>query len=128
MRGGKREGAGRKGTGATKTIRIPIELEPKILELIARYKANIVSKPEEKPLFENVTKSNTPIKPTCPVLNKDQLHRFRQWLVDTNTAKSPTQARKMTETPKLCRETFIGIRERPIGHNTDAINDLCELY
>lgn len=39
MRGGKREGAGRKGYGPTKTYRLPIALESDIQILLERYKA-----------------------------------------------------------------------------------------
>ena len=56
MRGGKRENAGRKGTGKTKTIRIPIEIESSVLKLIAEHKVNLNALPEEKSKFDSVTK------------------------------------------------------------------------
>jgi len=118
MRGGKREGAGRKGL-KTKVMRIPIELESQVLELINHYK--------NKP-FDSVTQSIEPIKPKYPVLNDEELKAFREWLIKLNFVKSKTEARKITDSPKLCRNTFI----KYIGYsdewqNNDILN-LIELY
>jgi hypothetical protein len=98
MHGGKRENAGRKGLCLTKTIRIPIELEPKIAVLVNEYKASLIKK---KPVLDSVTKSKAPVMPRFPVLNKEQLTRFRQWLNKLGYTKSKTEARQLTANPKL---------------------------
>ena len=105
MRGGKREGAGRKGYGKTKIYRLPIALEPDILRLVEDYKASFYT-PKEK-TFDSVTKSKQPEKPIFPILNKEQLKHFRSWLIKYHFVKSAREARKKTENPRLCKNTFL---------------------
>ncbi|MDP1620069.1 MAG: hypothetical protein Q8M12_03675 [bacterium] len=126
MRGGKREGAGRKGFEQTKTIRIPIELEPKIIELVAKYKASLNR--EQKTSFESVTKSKEPINTGIPVLNDDQKKRFQIWLIKHRYAKNISEALKMTKTPELCRYTLIKYQQYANESDMVNIQDIMEIY
>lgn len=128
MRGGKREGAGRKGLGKTKIYRLPIAIEDQVLKLLNDYKAGLNSKPDEKTNFENVTKSKELIKPIFPILKKEQIKRFQDWLIDNNFIKTRAEARKITDTPRLCKKTFLEFI--PWGNEVinESINDICELY
>ena len=128
MRGGKREGAGRKGLGKTKIYRLPIAIEDQVLKLLSDYKAELNTKPDEKPRFENVTKSKEPIKPAFPRLNKDQLKRFQDWLIDNKFAKSKAETRYMTQTPKACKTTFLKYIHLTNEYLNGYIEDICELY
>ena len=128
MRGGKRENAGRKGTGKTKTIRIPIEIEPSVMKLIAEYKTNLNALPEEKSIFDSVTKSKQSIKPMFTILTKEQIKRFQDWLIDNNFAKTRTEARKKSSTPKLCKRTFLEHIHWTDNWQNENITDICELY
>jgi len=57
--GGKRMGSGRKGYGKTKVYRLPVALEPKIMAMLAEYKASFDRDKKENVLeFENVTSSS----------------------------------------------------------------------
>jgi hypothetical protein len=125
MHGGKRDGAGRKGLYPTKTIRIPIELESKIAVLVDEYKANLT---KEKPELDSVTKSKAPVMPRFPVLNKGQLTRLQKFLMNSNFAKSKTEARKLTDNPKLCHQTFLKYIHLANDHETIIIEDILKLY
>lgn len=55
MRGGKREGAGRKSLYPTTTMRVPIALKARFEALIAEYKAELSANPGNVTLFDSVT-------------------------------------------------------------------------
>ena len=127
IRGGKREGAGRKGYGKTKVYRLPIALEEEIKILLENYKKTY--KEENKNKLDYVTKSIETIKPKYPVLNKSQLKRLRKLLINNNFAKSNTEARKKTNTPKLCKKMFleyIGLTDN--DKEFTEIKDIADLY
>lgn len=128
MRGGKRDGAGRKGIGPCKSYWLPIELEGKIKKLVDEYRAELDKKPEEKATFEKQKESISPIKPENQMLNDEQLKRFQNWLIKYKFAKSKTQARKMTETPQKCHETFLEYIHLPSDSELMGIQDIMELY
>lgn len=128
MRGGKREGAGRKGIGPTKTYRLPIAIEEEVLKILEDYKASLNNKAEETTAFDSVTKSKDSVIPKFPILNKDQIKRLQDWLTIVNPKISPTKARKMTVNSRLCKESFL--MYIPLGEESinEKISDLCELY
>jgi len=128
MRGGKREGAGRKGYGKTKIYRLPIALDDEIQALLERHKASFNA--PKKETFDYVTNSKEPIKPIHPILNKEQLKVFRHWLIKRKYVKSMTEARKRTNTPKLCHETFLEYISNEDEQTVEALNIgcLCEIY
>lgn len=128
MRGGKRDGAGRKGIGPCKSYWLPIALEEKVKKLVDEYKAELGKKTEEKPIFEKQKESISPIKPEHSRLNAEQLKRFQNWLISCNFAKSKTQARKMTETPRKCHETYMEYIHLPEDNQLIGIQDILELY
>jgi hypothetical protein len=125
MRGGKREGAGRKGFGETKIYRLPVELEPEIMALLAKHKAKV--KPEQTNI-DSVTQSKPPIRPKFPILNKTQIKLMKDWLLRNGFAKSTTEARKMTESPKLCYDSFHKYIHIGDEHTNNPISEICELY
>lgn len=55
MRGGKREGAGRKALYQTTTMRIPTALKSRFETLIAEYKRELLDKPAEIIAIDSVT-------------------------------------------------------------------------
>lgn len=128
MRGGKRDGAGRKGIGPCKSYWLPIAIEEKIKKLVDEYKAELGKKPEEKTVFEKQKESIGLIKPEHPRLNNEQLKRFQSWLINCKFAKSKTEARKMTETAKKCHETFIKFIYLADEKWDIGIQDIMELY
>lgn len=103
MRGGKREGAGRKGRGLgkTKVYRLPIELEPQIIELLNKYKNGNL---ESVTKSIDTKKSNT-IKPT-----HEQIKRLQIWLLLHEFSKSHTEGRKLTASNKI-KETVLKCSE-----------------
>ena len=131
MRGGKREGAGRKGYGQTKTYRLPIALEPEITKLLKKYKAGLDRKREvEATKLDSVTKSKEHIKPVFPVLNRHQLKTLRAWLVD-NKFVPKHQVKKLTNTPKSCKEAYLKYTEVYFSYHDEIkgkMINLCELY
>ena len=62
MRGGKREGAGRKGYGPSKAYWLPIALESEIQTLLERYKAEYERNPQEKASFDSLRESKSTIE------------------------------------------------------------------
>jgi hypothetical protein len=128
MRGGKRKGAGRKGIGETKIYRLPIAIENDVLNLLNTYKAKLNLDLNEKNNFENVTKSKEPIKPMFPILKIEQINRLQKWLINNNFIKTRTEAKKITNSPKKCKETFI--KFIPLGDKiiNKEIDDIYELY
>lgn len=128
MRGGKRDGAGRKGIGPCKSYWLPIALEEKVKKLVDEYRAELNQKTEEKPAFEKQKKSIGLIKPEHPRLNDEQLKRFQNWLITWKFARSKTETRKMTETPKKCHETFIKFIHLADDNEDIGIQDIMELY
>jgi len=127
MRGGKREGAGRKGYGKTKMYRLPVALDDEIQALLKKHKANFNAKKET---FDCVSNSKEPIKPIHPILNKEELKCFRHWLIKRKHVKSMSEARKLTNTPRLCHETFIKYIPWEDEKTIDALNIecLCNIY
>lgn len=123
MRGGKREGSGRKGFGETKTIRIPVGIEAQVKALIAAHRAG-----KDNGGFENVTKPKTLVKPKFPRLTPEQTKRLRDWLVECRFARSMADARKMTDTPRLCRDAFRDNIHHTEEWQNEPIMDLLELY
>jgi len=129
MRGGKREGAGRKGSGTTKVYRLPIELEPQIMELVKKYKDGS---------FETVTKSKDRIKPKLIQPNSEQIRRLQRWLSVHEFVRSETEARKITANHILIKKTVLDCSERTKtwaldrGHNMNAYNwsiqDIIDIY
>ncbi len=128
MRGGKREGAGRKGHGKTKTIRIPLELEAEIKELIKKHREGNRQNTKEPTQFEIVTKSKSRVLPTIKIINKDQIKRLRQWLIANNFCKSATEARKATESHRKCYEIFMKHIHKTEDDQNMNIHDILELY
>ena len=126
MRGGKREGAGRKGYGKTKTYRLPIALEPEIKALLEKYKTEYENK--QQAVIENVTKSKEPIKPKNKAPTKEQVKFFVQWLTKNKFAKSLTEARKMTKTPILFKKAFLKYSEIAYDMNLAIPNEFEPLY
>lgn len=129
MRGGKREGAGRKGSGTTKVYRLPIELEPQIIELVKQHKSGS---------FETVTKSKDRVKPSIVQPTDEQIKRLQIWLETYNFAKSSTEARKMTANRQSIKNTVLECKEttrnaaleRKLRENYYywSIQDLINLY
>lgn len=119
MRGGKREGAGRKSGGITKIYRLPVELEPQIMELVKKHKSKALN---------SVTKSKDPVKPSIVMPNDEQLKRLQTWLTLHRFAKSPTEARKITETSKKTRDTVLKYTEIATEKFNWTIQDLINLY
>jgi len=117
MRGGKREGSGRKGNGLTKVYRLPVDIEPQIIELVKKYKSR---------RFDSVTKSKSLDKP-IPLCNKEQLQRLRYWLKFNGYAASPTEARKMTDTAKKTQDVVLKLFDFETRLNW-AIRDIRDLY
>lgn len=128
MRGGKREGAGRKGLGQSKSYWLPIAIEEQVIKLLSDYKESLTQKPEENPKIDLHRKSKEPMQPMFPILNKDQIHRFRQWLIDRQFVKGVTEARKITDNPRLCKKTFLKYIHTTDERHNDTISDICELY
>jgi len=122
MRGGKRVGAGRKGYGETKVYRLPVALESEIFKLVEAYKLShetnqvtpLVSECHETPMF--------------PVLSKKQLTDFRQWLIGQKFAKGLIDARKQTESPLLCKKTFLKFIHTAEESSLYAISEIMEFY
>lgn len=119
MRGGKREGAGRKVGEIKKNYRLPIELEPQIMELVKRH---------ESKALNSVKKSKDPVKPRISMPNDEQLKRLQIWLYLHEFAKSQTEARKMTETSKKTRDTVLKYAEIAKEKYNWTIQDLINLY
>jgi hypothetical protein len=119
MRGGKREGAGRKGRGITKVYRLPVELEPQIMKLMERHKNNA---------FDSVTKSKVRIKPDIPRPTGEQLKRLQIWLTLHKFARSPTEARKMTNTNKKVQEAVLKCTKITGEKYSWTVQDLINLY
>ncbi|MDD1608696.1 MAG: hypothetical protein LUQ18_09425 [Methylococcaceae bacterium] len=129
MRGGKREGAGRKGNGTTKVYRLPVELEPHIMELLNKYKNNAL---------KSVTKSKDLVKPSLIQPTDEQIKRLQIWLETYNFAKSSTEARKITANRQSIKNTVLECKEttRNAALNKQlrenyyywAIQDLINLY
>jgi hypothetical protein len=132
MRGGKREGAGRKGNKTTKVYRLPIELEPHIMELLNKHKNNSLnsvteSKDRVKPSL---------IKPTQP--NSEQIKRLQIWLEVHEFVKNQTEARKVTTNYLLIKKKALDYSEATKkqalerGYNINAYNwsiqDIINLY
>lgn len=126
MRGGKRENAGRKGYGKTKTYRLPIALEDKINALVEAHKHD--KENPEKPAFDSVTKSKARIVPMYPEFTKEQIRRFRIWLDLHKFAKNLTEARKMTETPRLTKETFLRCYKLAGERHNWIVDDIANAY
>lgn len=129
MRGGKRERAGRKGYGPTKIYRLPVALEQQIAVLLADYKAGLTAAiAPDNSLFENVTESKDRVTPMFPVLTKDQLRRFRQWLVMAGFIHTMTDARKRTDNPRRCQATFLTYAPYLDQVAVTTIEDILALY
>lgn len=118
MRGGKREGAGRKGL-KTKVMRIPIDLESQVLKLIEEHKER---------LLIPVTESKECAKPEFPALSKEQLKSLREWLIKERFAKSATDARNQTKTPIQCRKTYSKYIHLSGDKSLNAIAEIMEMY
>lgn len=119
MRGGKREGAGRKSGGITKIYRLPVELEPQIMKLVKKQKSKALN---------SVTKSKDPVKPSIVMPNDEQLKRLQIWLFMHEFAKSPTEARKITETAKKTHDAVLKYTEIATEKFNWTIQDLINLY
>lgn len=119
MRGGKREGAGRKRGGITKIYRLPVEIEPQIIELVKKHKSKDLN---------SVTKSKDLVKPSIVMPNDEQLKRLQIWLRLHKFAKSPTEARKMTETNKKTNDAVLKYSEIAKTELNWVIQDLINLY
>lgn len=132
IRGGKREGAGRKGSGTTKVYRLPVELEPHIMELLNKHKNNVLN---------SVTESKDRVKPsliqpTQP--NSEQIKRLQIWLEVHEFVRNKTEARKITANYILIKKTVLDCSEATKtwaiarGHDLNAYNwsiqDLINLY
>jgi transketolase len=122
MHGGKREGAGRKGYGKTKVYRLPIELDGEIQELLKKHKENYKAKKEK------VTNSRKEYNSKYPTLNKEQLLKLQSIMVEYGYAKSKTQARKLTNTPKNCRKAFLEVIEDMSDEKYKKLSEIAELY
>lgn len=104
MRGGKREGAGRKSLYPTKRITIPIELEPQIQKLIDEYKARQSTTPSKPGLIkgENSNSLKTGLKKLFskkdnPLINaKNQKPRFdsKPSIYETSTTSDTAENQK----------------------------------
>ncbi|MDP2902287.1 MAG: hypothetical protein Q8N96_04165 [Methylovulum sp.] len=101
MRGGKREGAGRKRKEPTKMYRLPVEMEDKIKAMLEDQNT------EKQNDRKAIQKSKEPVKPIFPILTNEQKRRLRIWLTLHKFAKDLTEARKITNTPKLTKETVL---------------------
>lgn len=119
MRGGKREGAGRKPSEKTKSYRLPIALEPQIMELVKRHKEQ---------LLIPVTESKERVKPRTDTPTKEQIKRLQIWLHLHGYAKSPNEARKMTATNQLVKESVLKYFENAGEKYNWTIGDLNEMY
>jgi hypothetical protein len=136
MRGGKREGAGRKGYGPSKAYWLPVALEPEIVAMMEKYKKeyhkpneNIGNQKEpEETQNDSLRKSKVPVKPIFPILNKEQVKRLQDWLLKYKFVKKTTEARKLTATPRLCQETFLKYAPFANENESKEIGDIIELY
>jgi len=115
MRGGKRKGSGRKRKDATKVIRVPEYLVDEI-------KAFVEKRKKDKLTTE---KSN---KYQIPMPTKEQTVKLQSVMIDFRYAKSKTQARKMTSTPKKCREVFLNIVHELSDEQYSQLGNITELY
>jgi predicted transcriptional regulator len=129
MRGGKRQGAGRKGYGPSKTYRLPIALEPQIIAMMEKYKAEQpLASSLEKPEFETVTESKEPVITKSQYINAYQIERLQKWLLKRGYAKSRNQAKQMTETRTACNETFRKCGISILRFAFKEIEDIVDLY
>jgi len=125
MRGGKREGAGRKRKEPTKIYRLPISLEAKIKELIANENSTNTTKSNNR---KKLQKSKNTINPIYPIPTKEQQRRLRIWLTLHKFTKNLTQSRKITNSPKLTKKTVLKYYELAGEKHNWIINDIMNLY
>ncbi|MDF1583176.1 MAG: hypothetical protein P1P78_07680 [Methyloprofundus sp.] len=119
MRGGKREGSGRKKGEETKVMRIPTNLVDEVNKLIAAHKDK--QSQDNKP-YEKCNKN------LYPLLSKEQLIILQTVMIDIGYAKSKTQARKLTNTPKNCKPAFLEIVHQLSDRQFERLSDIAELY
>ena len=156
MRGGKREGAGRKASEETVRLRVPIGVLNEVKTLIDGYKNEVLKKPpkiisdtnntimiidpkiKKVPNESEITKdkkgkhlitgqkSKEPIKPIFPILTKEQINRFKTYLINNYFVNNKVQARMATKTPKICLDTFSKTKNGVYGRS--KIEDIREIY
>jgi len=119
MKGGKRIGAGRKPSEESKRIRVPLGILNEVERIIEKYKKEVEAK---KAVFEKRVKNQT------PVLTKEEINILQGVMLDNDYAKSKTQARKMTNTPKKCREVFLNIVHELSEEQYSQLGNITELY
>lgn len=60
-----------------------------------------------------------------PILTKEQLKRFQNFLIEIGFVKTQVRARKVTETPRKCRQVFFQVLEYIEIKLSES--DICEL-
>lgn len=119
MRGGKREGAGRKSNGTTKIYRLPIELEAQIKALVENHKTKTL---------KDVTKSISPVKPEILELSKEQKMRIKRFLIGRKVARNGESADKMLESPARSKNVIRELMEKMNYRDSIRIKDIFEMY
>lgn len=120
MRGGRREGAGRKAKyGKTKVYRLPEAIEPQIMEILEKYKEDL----------DSVTESKVLVDKGIQPLSKQERKTMENWLLKNRFARSRTEARKAMKTPKTIKKTmtkyahFVSLWDEEMVELTDRYVD-----
>jgi len=115
MRGGKREGSGRKKGEPTKTIRVPESLIDEVKKLIERHK---------KKKVQNESRN----KNQLPLLNSGQLLLLQDVMIKYGKVKSKSAFRNLTSNPNKCKNVFLEIVGELNDNDFETIKEVADLY